>query len=232
MEDAAYTRLLRSYYLRELPIPSDLAETTRLVRAVTRREKEAVTHVLNEFFELREDGFHNARADKEIQQYQAQASTNRRIARERIVARSVDEASTKGTPNQEPLTKNQEPVVNLKSKERKTARARETPLPIDFKISEQVETWAKSKGFANLPSYLEFFIGRMKANGKTYTDWDQAFMNCIREDWPEFRENGNGGNGSGNHEQWPSCVRCGGSTAGGFAHTFEGRVCSICRSTE
>jgi uncharacterized protein YdaU (DUF1376 family) len=132
LEDAAYTRLLRSYYLRELPIPSDLAETTRLVRAVTRREKEAVTHVLNEFFELREDGFHNARADKEIQQYQAQASTNRRIARERTVARSVYEASTEGTPNLEPLTKNQEPGVNLKPKIKSNTKAGVAFAPPDW----------------------------------------------------------------------------------------------------
>src|SRR5258706_13038406 len=79
LEDAAYTRLLRSYYLRELPIPSDLAETTRLVRAVTRREKEAETHVLNEFFEIREDGVANRRANKQIQQAEHQTYTKPRI---------------------------------------------------------------------------------------------------------------------------------------------------------
>lgn len=190
-----------------------------------------MTHVLSEFFELREDGFHNARADKEIQQYQAQASTNRRIARERIVVRSVDEASTKGTPNQEPLTKNQEPVVNLKPKERKKKerKAEATPFPKSFEISERVKAWAIEKGFTRLPDYFEFFEGRMKANGKTYEDWDQALMNCIREDWPKLR--GNGGNGATHPQSDPPCSKCGGSTGVGFIHTSDGRVCSRCRAS-
>lgn len=73
--------------------------------------------------------------------------------------------------------------------EKKSIKEKATPLPSDFKISENVKTWALQKGYQSLEAYLEFFRGRMSANGKTYVDWDQAFMNCVREDWPKLRGN-------------------------------------------
>lgn len=119
----AYTRVLRAYYRREKPL-ADHAEACRLCRAVTRSQKAAVQAVLSEFFTLEADGWHNKRADEEISAYQAQASTNRRIAQSRICKRIVNEpsnepcneSSTKRTPNQEPLTTNQEPEKNKGSR--------------------------------------------------------------------------------------------------------------------
>lgn len=66
LEDAAYHRLLRRYYQDEKPLPADVAECQRLVGARTRDEKMAVAQVLKEFFVCGDDGFHQARADKEI----------------------------------------------------------------------------------------------------------------------------------------------------------------------
>ena len=113
-EDMAYTRLLRAYYRREKPL-ADLDEACRLTRATSKSQKAAVRTILGEYFEQREDGYHNKRADEEITAYQAQASTNRRIAGERIVKRTVprtvDESKQDRTPNQEPLTKNQKPLT-------------------------------------------------------------------------------------------------------------------------
>lgn len=71
VEDAAYMRLLRKYYAEEKPLPADLAATQRLAGARTPEEKEAVEIVLGEFFELQEDGWHNRRADEEIEEYQS-----------------------------------------------------------------------------------------------------------------------------------------------------------------
>jgi uncharacterized protein YdaU (DUF1376 family) len=83
VEDAAYARLIRKYYAHEKPIPADLRAAQRLVGARTREEKEAIETVLGEFFELREDGWHNRRCDAEIAKANAQAETNRQIAQER-----------------------------------------------------------------------------------------------------------------------------------------------------
>jgi uncharacterized protein YdaU (DUF1376 family) len=83
VEDAAYSRLLRKYYAEEAPLPADLKAVQRLIGARTREEKRAVVDVLSEFFDLRDDGWHNKRCDEELTKANAQADTNRRIAEER-----------------------------------------------------------------------------------------------------------------------------------------------------
>lgn len=71
VEDAAYVRLLRKYYATEKPLPADLKAVQRLVAARSKEEREAVETVLNEFFTLQDDGWHNARCDSEIARFQA-----------------------------------------------------------------------------------------------------------------------------------------------------------------
>ena len=66
VEDAAYSRMIRKYYAEERPLPADVKAVQRLVGARTREEKQAVADVLEEFFELREDGWHNKRCDFEL----------------------------------------------------------------------------------------------------------------------------------------------------------------------
>lgn len=65
-EDMAYRRLLDAYYSRETPLPLELRQVYRLVGASEPRQREAVDAVLGEFFERRDTGFHNSRADEEI----------------------------------------------------------------------------------------------------------------------------------------------------------------------
>lgn len=71
LEDAAYCRMLRIYYRTEKPLPSDVAKVCRLVRANSKPERDAVQQVLDDFFRLEEDGWHQARADAEISAFKA-----------------------------------------------------------------------------------------------------------------------------------------------------------------
>lgn len=77
IEDAAYHRLLRRYYQDEKPLPASLADCQRLVGARTKEEREAVRLVLAEFFTLKEDGWHQSRADREIEVYHVKAQAAR-----------------------------------------------------------------------------------------------------------------------------------------------------------
>lgn len=70
IEDAIYSRMLRRYYLQEVPLPADVSQVARLVGARGADEVEAVRVVLGEFFVLADDGWHNKRADQEIARYQ------------------------------------------------------------------------------------------------------------------------------------------------------------------
>lgn len=77
VEDAAYHRLLRRYYQDEKPLPPDLGAVARLAGARTKEERQAVANVLAEFFDLREDGYHQSRCDKEIDVYRTKAEVAR-----------------------------------------------------------------------------------------------------------------------------------------------------------
>jgi uncharacterized protein YdaU (DUF1376 family) len=64
-EDLAYRRLLDMYYDSESPIPNNIPLVSRRLRI----DSKVVESVLNEFFELTEDGYRNYRADGEIADY-------------------------------------------------------------------------------------------------------------------------------------------------------------------
>jgi uncharacterized protein YdaU (DUF1376 family) len=64
IEDLAYRRLLDWYYLHESPIVDDIPEIARQIRMRTHTESIAV--VLQEFFELTQNGWSSIRANREI----------------------------------------------------------------------------------------------------------------------------------------------------------------------
>ena len=55
IEDAIYSRMLRRYYLQEVPLPADVSQVARLVGARGADEVEAVRVVLGEFFVVHVD---------------------------------------------------------------------------------------------------------------------------------------------------------------------------------
>jgi hypothetical protein len=62
-----------------------------------------------------------------------------------------------------------------------------TPLPQDFCISDRVRKWSIEHGHEHLDRHFENFIGSCKARGYTYVDWDEAFMNAVRNDWAKLK---------------------------------------------
>jgi len=66
VQHGAYTCLLDHYYATGAPIPDSIDAVCRMCRAVSSDEQEAVKTVLTMFFTLADDGYHNARADREI----------------------------------------------------------------------------------------------------------------------------------------------------------------------
>lgn len=72
---------------------------------------------------------------------------------------------------------------------RESARARRTAMPdaFDLAVSPRVKAWATRKGFGDLEAHLEHFVGKARANGYAYCNWDDALMNAIRDDWAKLR---------------------------------------------
>lgn len=119
IEDAAYHRLLRRYYQTEQPLAIDVAEVQRVIGARRREEKAAVEVVLREFFVLENDGWHQKRADVEIEKYSLLTQRSRESGRKGGRPRSADVINKNnglenpevisGKPSGKP-TKNQEPI--------------------------------------------------------------------------------------------------------------------------
>lgn len=129
VEDSAYMRLLRKYYATEQPIPADFRAAQRLVGARTKDEREAVETVLQEFFDLRADGWHNERADTEIAKYLAKQEKARQSANARwnavrphsgMDANASDKTMrthSDGNAHQTPSTNHQSPDVEQASRQ-------------------------------------------------------------------------------------------------------------------
>lgn len=81
-----------------------------------------------------------------------------------------------------------EGVAVCESRQKPPARARKRPLPEGFAISERVRQWAADKGFGRLDERLEHFVGKARAKGYEYVDWDEGFMTAVRDDWAGFNK--------------------------------------------
>lgn len=58
-------------------------------------------------------------------------------------------------------------------------------IPSETTVFRLTEEFKFRNGDAQ--KYLEYFRSYCLANGKSYTDYDQAFSNCVRADWPKLR---------------------------------------------
>lgn len=81
LEDIAFRRMLDWMYLNESPLPEDVNEIARIIRM--RPHSECIATVLQDFFVLHEDGYHNARADAEITAYHAKSERAKKSAEAR-----------------------------------------------------------------------------------------------------------------------------------------------------
>ena len=180
IEDICYRRLLDHYYLHEKPIENNVSKVSRFL-LLSGYEKE-VEQMLIDFFELTDEGWINHRADVEIQQYQYLKESGKRGAAIRWGkgGDSPPNSPPNGEGNATPIANNKHKPINNKQ--------RATPISEDFGISDRVQKWADEKGFKNLDVHLENFVGSCKANGYKYIDWDQAFMNAVRNNWAKVKD--------------------------------------------
>lgn len=71
---------------------------------------------------------------------------------------------------------------------RKRGKQPKVSMPEGFGISDRVRKWAAEKGYSRLDERLEHFIGKARANGYTYADWDEALMGAVRDDWAKLAD--------------------------------------------
>jgi uncharacterized protein YdaU (DUF1376 family) len=147
LEDAAYHRLLRLYYQNEGPLTADEDELMRRVRAVSRHEKTAVRSVLQEFFTLSSDGWHQSRADKEINTYKGLANRGR--------TNGVNGGRPKAN-REETATTSQEPVTNS------VAKATGARAPARDVIFAEALPWLERRSGKNCRALVGKWLSEIK----------------------------------------------------------------------
>ncbi len=131
----AYRLLLDRYYLTEKPLIIDTKKLARLIGMSNYLDE--VNQVLDDFFDLTDDGYENSRCEREINLYQAKASAARVNGqkggrpRNPEKPRKTQPVILANPTLTQPLT-NQEPITN---KHIKKINKKEIPPPIDEVIS-------------------------------------------------------------------------------------------------
>jgi len=184
-EDLAYRRLLDMYYDTELPIPNNIPLVSRKLRI----SAEVVKTVLDEFFELTEEGFKNFRAESEIAEYQRfiekQKANGSKGGRPKKSHRkpTANPTQSQKKPNQEPITNNQEPYKE---------RTRGSRLSADFVLPTEWADWAKQeRPDLDLRSVGEQFRDYWSAkagSGSTKLDWQATWRNWVRNQKQVFKQ--------------------------------------------
>jgi hypothetical protein len=70
--------------------------------------------------------------------------------------------------------------------EKSTRASPKLRLPANFAISERVRKWAEREGHSRLEAHFAHFVGKARAKGYTYADWDEGFMGAVRENWAKL----------------------------------------------
>lgn len=157
----------------------------RLVRAKSKPEQSAVDVILGEFFTESEQGWRNARADREIEAWQSKSSKAKSSAEQRWhtgsnagAMRTHSDGNANQNHNQEP-----EPKPNPESREKRSQGSR---LPPGWFPSESLKAWAeKERGDLNvntvIASFRDYWIAVPGSKGLKL-DWEATFRNWVRKE--------------------------------------------------
>lgn len=114
LEHGVYRQLLDQYYLQESPLSLDQERICRLINAKTIEEKEAVFHVLQDFFIKNDVGYVHKRCDLVINEYNKKSLTASKSARIRWDNANGMQTHSDANANHKPLTINHKPLTNIK----------------------------------------------------------------------------------------------------------------------
>ncbi len=112
LEHGVYMTLIDHYILNEEPLSLDHLDVCWTIGARTDNEKTAVCLILSKFFVQTDSGYVHKRCDEEIAQYRLRADTARENGRKGGRKKpNANPTLTQPLANQEPITKNQEPIT-------------------------------------------------------------------------------------------------------------------------
>ncbi len=200
LEDAAYRRLLDAYYVRERPLPIDEKECFKLARATTAAEKSSVRYVLQQFFELFQDGYRQSRADSEIARYKSKQEKAKRSAnarwgkqeRDANAMRTHSERNAHQTPdtrhhvihNPPPPSGGGPPAVNPKAAASRGSRlAADWVLPVEWAdwVLSTLPGWTRSDVQREAEKFRDYWHAKA-GRSAVKADWQATWRNWCRSD--------------------------------------------------
>jgi uncharacterized protein YdaU (DUF1376 family) len=119
LEHGIYRQLLDWYYLEEVPIPKETQTVIRRLRLGSDSDIQSLQNVLNDFFILQDDGYHQLRCDDQIEKYHDKAEVNKVNGKlggrpkktQSVILANPTQSESKGnetlTSNHKPQTTNQ-----------------------------------------------------------------------------------------------------------------------------
>jgi uncharacterized protein YdaU (DUF1376 family) len=178
LEDIAYRRLLDVYYDTESPIPTDIPLVSRRLRI----DPATVKLVLDEFFQLTEQGYRNKRADVEIVAYHAFL--------EKQKANGIKGGRPKGKPTDNPPLSQAEPKITLTvnqqpSNNNKENKQKKKSIPMPEGMNEQI--WQdfltiRTKGITQTG-----LNGIANQAGLAGISLEAALQECCIRNWQSYR---------------------------------------------
>lgn len=175
IEDICYRRALDYYYLHEQPLTLDVRKLSRLLMLSDYHDE--LVAVLNEFFEQTDNGYINARADKEIKQYQGFAEAGKLGAAKRWGKAS--DSPPNDPPKQPPMLNNKhKPITNKHKTNINTPDGVALTLWSDFLILRKAK---------KLPITQTALDGIKREADKAGITMNEAITICCERGWGGFK---------------------------------------------
>ncbi len=186
LEHGIYRQLIDWYYLDEAPIPKETQVVIRRLRLGSDSDMKSLQNVLDDFFVLQDDGYHQGHCDAVIAKYHEKADKNKTNGKlggrpkktQSVILGNPNETQTKG--NQEPITNNHKPIKN-------TGASAPIVLRPDF-IDEQLwNDWLivrKKKSAPLTPTAWAMMTNQVEKAGWTL---EKAIQECCLRTWATFR---------------------------------------------
>jgi uncharacterized protein YdaU (DUF1376 family) len=207
LEDLAYRRMLDAYYLREGPLPNEIAEIGRLIRM--RANLSDVEAVLKEFFYETAEGWRNDRADEEIAKMREKQTKAQAAAQLSVASRKAKALNARSTDVPTDAERTLSERSNVGSTDVQTDVQLPTPTPTPTPGKEARERATAPRSDITLSVYLD----RCKADGvkplppdhfiRTYCVDAGISEEMLQVAWLVFKDRHLSGQKAKRYKDWP-----------------------------
>lgn len=180
-EEAIYFKLINFYYDTESAIPKETESVIRRLRLGS--HSQIVQSILQEFFVLKDNGWHHERCDKVIYEYHNKAETNKKNGKSGGRPKNnpkITQSVSKDNPNIT-LTTNHKPITN-------NYKLNTKDIDPPFGVSTEVfNDYIKLRNKLKAPVTETAIKGLQKEADKASISLEQVMILCCQNGWRGFK---------------------------------------------